>query len=57
MAKGSIRIVAGLLLILGAVGGMENPDQSEFLLEQLGLAVLGLVLMAWAVRDINRSNG
>jgi 4-hydroxybenzoate polyprenyltransferase len=54
MAKGLIRIVAGLLLTLGAVGGMEDPDQSEFLLEQFGLAVLGLILLAWAARDINR---
>jgi 4-hydroxybenzoate polyprenyltransferase len=54
MTKGLIRIVAGLLLTLGAVGGMEDPDQSEFLLEQFGLAVLGLILMAWAARDINR---
>jgi 4-hydroxybenzoate polyprenyltransferase len=54
MAKGFIRIASGLLLTLGAVGGMENPDQSEFLLEQFGLAVLGLILMAWAARDINR---
>jgi 4-hydroxybenzoate polyprenyltransferase len=54
MTKGLIRIVAGLLLTLGAVGGMENPDQAEFFLEQIGLAVLGLILMAWAARDINR---
>jgi heme O synthase-like polyprenyltransferase len=54
MAKGLIRIVAGLLLTLGAVGGMENPDQAEFFLEQIGLALLGLALMAWAARDINR---
>jgi 4-hydroxybenzoate polyprenyltransferase len=54
MTKGLIRIVAGLLLTLGAVGGMEDPDQSEFLLEQFGLAVLGLILLAWAARDINR---
>lgn len=54
MAKGLIRITAGLLLTLGAVGGMDNPDQSQFLLEQLGLAVLGLILMAWAAWDINR---
>jgi len=54
MTKGLIRIVAGLLLTLGAVGGMEDPDQSGFLLEQFGLAVLGLILLAWAARDINR---
>jgi 4-hydroxybenzoate polyprenyltransferase len=54
MTKGLIRIVAGLLLTLGAVGGMEDPDHSEFLLEQFGLAVLGLILLAWAALDINR---
>jgi 4-hydroxybenzoate polyprenyltransferase len=54
MAKGLIRITAGLLLTFGAVGGMEDPDQAEFFLEQFGLAILGLILLAWAARDINR---
>lgn len=53
---GLIRIIAGLLLVLGAVGGMENPDQSEFFLEQTLLAVVGLALMAWASVDINRQS-
>jgi cell division protein FtsW (lipid II flippase) len=52
--KGSIRLLIGFLMMFGAVGGMENPDQAEYFLEQLAFAVLGLALMMWAVRDINR---
>lgn len=37
----------GLLLTLGAVGGMENPEQIDYLWEQLATAVVGLGLM-WA---------
>lgn len=51
--KGSIRLLMGFLMLFGAVGGMDNPDQAEFFLAQLAIAVVGLALMAWAVRDIN----
>jgi cell division protein FtsW (lipid II flippase) len=35
----------GFLLVFGAVGGMDNPDQAEYFLEQLSLAIVGLGLM------------
>ena len=35
----------GLLLVFGAVGGMDNPDQAEYFVEQLILAFTGLGLM------------
>lgn len=35
----------GFLLTFGAVGGMDNPDQAEYFLEQLILAFTGLGLM------------
>lgn len=53
--RGAIRLVTGLLLVMGAVGGMENPDQAQFFLEQSLIALAGLALMFWAVRDINRN--
>lgn len=37
----------GMLLTFGAVGGMENPEQADYLLEQLFVAIVGLGLM-WA---------
>jgi hypothetical protein len=52
--RGAIRLVTGLLLTLGAVGGMEQQPEASLLL-QMGIAVVGLVLMFWAVRDINRN--
>jgi cell division protein FtsW (lipid II flippase) len=51
---GLIRIVVGLLMVLGAVGGMENPKQAQYLVEQMIIAFVGLGLMMWAARDINR---
>ena len=51
---GTIRLVVGFILVFGAVGGMENPDQADYLVEQMLIAVAGLALMLWATRDINR---
>jgi hypothetical protein len=51
---GTIRLVVGFILVFGAVGGMENPDQADYLVEQALIAVAGLALMLWATRDINR---
>ena len=45
--KGSIRFGVGLLMVMGAVGGMDNVP--GYLLEQTITAVIGLALMAWAV--------
>ena len=49
---GAIRLVLGFLLMFGAVGGMEH--QPDYLLAQILVALAGLALMLWAVRDINR---
>jgi heme O synthase-like polyprenyltransferase len=52
--KGTIRLLVGFLMMFGAVGGMEDATKADYFLEQTIIAVLGLALMAWAVRDINR---
>lgn len=41
--------VFGFLLVFGAVGGMDNPDQAEFFVEQLLTAFTGLGLMLCGV--------
>ena len=51
--KGSIRLFVGFLLVFGAVGGMDNPDQAAYFVEQIVAAVVGLSLMFWGVRAIN----
>jgi cell division protein FtsW (lipid II flippase) len=51
---GLIRLALGFLLVFGAVGGMENPDQARYFLEQILVALAGIAVMLWAVRDINR---
>jgi hypothetical protein len=40
--------------MFGAVGGMDNPDQADYLLAQIILALLGAGLALWAIIDINR---
>lgn len=35
-------IFAGFLLVMGAVGGMDNPDQAEYFFEQLVAAGMGV---------------
>ena len=38
-----IRFIVGLIIVMGAVGGMEEPENSLLLL--VGIAALGLALM------------
>jgi xanthine/uracil permease len=46
MAKlGAVFLFGGFLLVFGAVGGMDNPDQMDYFMEQLAAAVTGLFLM------------
>jgi hypothetical protein len=41
--------------MFGAVGGMDNPDQADYLAYQIILAMIGAGLALWATRDINRN--
>ena len=41
-------LFTGFILVLGAVGGMEDPAKAEFFLYQLGTAFLGLFMMFMA---------
>lgn len=51
--KGTIRIVAGLILTLGGVGGIEQS--MELLpLDSLAIALVGLALFAWGALDAAR---
>jgi arginine exporter protein ArgO len=50
---GLIRIIAGITLVLGAVGGMEQQPEASLILQSL-IALAGLALIMWAARDINR---
>ena len=51
--KGSIRLLIGFLLVFGAVGGMDNPDQAAYFVEQIVAAVIGLGLMYSGTRAMN----
>lgn len=48
-----IRFILGLLIVLGAVGGMEDPANP--LLLNVGVAVIGLSLMYFGTNKMNRS--
>ncbi len=49
--KGTIRVVLGLFITFGAVGGIET---SENLLASVGLAILGLGVMYSGTRAMNK---
>lgn len=44
-ALSGLFLFGGFLLVFGAVGGMDNPDQSQYLVVQIFMAVLGLFWM------------
>lgn len=50
-----IRFITGLLVVMGAMGGMEVDGSSVFV--GMSLAAVGLILMAWPVVDgtVNRN--
>jgi hypothetical protein len=51
---GMIRIVVGLMLTLGALGGMEQQPEAPLLVQTV-IALAGILIMLWAARDINRN--
>jgi len=51
--KGSIRIIVGFLIALGAVGTLD-ADPSASVLLQAALALIGLVIMASGVASMQR---
>ena len=50
--KGSIRLFVGLLIVFGAVGGMDNPENPVMV--GLALAVVGLGLMYSGAKAMER---
>ena len=53
--KGTIRILLGLLLTLGGVGGIEADTSNTVIpLAPLMIAIAGLVIMAWGTAAANK---
>jgi len=48
-----IRVILGLFLVFGAVGGMDNGTDAE-LPYQIALAVVGLLIMYFGVRKMEK---
>ncbi len=48
-----IRVIVGLLIVFGAVGGMDNATDAE-LLPLVAIAALGLVSMYFGVQKVNK---
>ena len=48
-----IRLILGLVLIMGAVGGMDDPSNSLVLC--MLIALLGLAIMALGVSRLNQN--
>ncbi|WMM95568.1 hypothetical protein CRP143_gp3 [Roseobacter phage CRP-143] len=52
--KGTIRVMLGLILVLGGAGGIEANEVETLPLDSMGIAVLGLVLLGWGAIAANR---
>jgi len=46
----------GLLMVFGAVGGMEDPTKMDYFVEQLAIAIVGLGMMFCATLALNNSD-
>ena len=44
-ALGGVFLFGGFLLVFGAVGGMDNPEQADYFWQQTIAAVIGLFWM------------
>ena len=51
-----IRFVVGLLVVFGAVGGIDNAPADSNLLGELAMAMVGLALMYWSATKPNAFN-
>jgi drug/metabolite transporter (DMT)-like permease len=45
----------GVLMVFGAVGGMEDPTKADYFAEQLAIALVGLGLMFCATLGLENS--
>jgi hypothetical protein len=45
--KGTIRIVAGFLMLMGGVGGIEASMEPGIPMDSLAIAVAGLAIFGW----------
>lgn len=46
-----MRLIIGLILVLGGVGGMEQNTETLFPLDSISVIIVGLGLMTWFVYD------
>ena len=47
-----IRFIVGLIIVMGAVGGMDDPEASLLIL--MSMAGLGLGLMYWGTKTMKQ---
>jgi len=51
-----IRVLIGIILVMGGVGGIETNTEVVIPLDSLGIALLGLVIMGWGAIDLNKES-
>lgn len=54
--KGTIRLLVGFILIMGGVGGMETNTTEVLPLDSLGIMIVGILSLSWAVMDIAKES-
>lgn len=53
--RGSIRAIVGLVITMGAAGGIDNATDSQ-LLPCIAIAMIGLAIMSSGVYSMNKNN-
>jgi hypothetical protein len=53
--RGSIRMFVGLVLTMGAAGGIDNATDSQ-LLPCIAIAIVGLAIMSSGIASMNKNN-
>lgn len=52
--KGTIRILLGMVMVMGGVGGIEANETVTLPLDSLAVAFAGLAIMAWGTVAANK---
>lgn len=52
-----IRVLFGLFLMMGGVGGIEANTEVAIPLDSFGIALAGCVIALWGAIDLNKESG
>lgn len=51
-----MRLILGLILVLGGAGGIENNHETLLPLDSLSVIMVGFLLLLWFIKDVEDTN-